>query len=273
MDRLVAVLFVCLLSFSGCVQPPLADDPTPPEVQDGDLPPGVTTDGISNASRLLDAHVSTLNETGWSAHMEMRFRGPHYSFEGVGLLVDGRTITATPEMVEVRTERRRHFEFTAGSRSAIWHSWYDERRELTKLRCPSGEVVYQIRDSPHHLELLTIRGRPILGWLRMGDYDLTAVDRSRNQTLFTFVANEESARGRIDDREFVNGSVVVDSAGRIHHLESSLRWTTDNGTEVTRRDSYELLEVGVSDLEPPEWAETAKESSTDSGCGTPSTNG
>lgn len=273
MVRAVAALLACLLALSGCIQPPLADDPTPLGVEGADLPPGVTTDGVSNASRLLDAHVSALNETGWEERHSMAFRGPHYSYEGVGLLVENETITATPGMAEIRTERRRHFEFPAGTRTAVWHSWYDDERRLTQLRCPSGEVVYQKRDSPHHLELLTIGRLPVYGWLRAGDYELTAVESAGNRTLFTFVADEESAWGRTHERRFVNGTFVVDSAGRIHRLETVSRWTTDDGIEVTRRDHYELLDVGVPDLEPPKWANTAERTATGSGCDSPSGDG
>lgn len=273
MARPVAVLLACTLVLSGCVAPPVADDPTPPGVDEEALPPGVTTDGVSNASRLLDAHLSAVNGTGWTERHAMRFRGPHYSYEGVGLLVENETITATPGMAEVRTERGRHFEFPAGSRTAAWHGWYDDERHLTKLRCPSGEVVYSADDPPHHLELLTIQRLPVYGWLRGGDYDLTAVERAGNRTLFTFVADEESALGRTDDRQFVNGTFVVDSAGRIHRFEVAWRWTTDDGIEVTRRDRYELRDVGVSDLDPPSWADTAEREATGSGCDVPSGDG
>lgn len=268
MVRLVAALLACALVLAGCVAPPAASDQAPSGVDDDELPPGVTTDGVSNASRLLDAHLSALNETGWKERHVMRFRGPHYRFDGVGLLVEDETIAATPGMEEIRIVQERRFESSELSETVLSNQWFDGNRELVKLRCPSGEVVYRAHEPRHDPALLTIRRLPVYGWLRAGDYELADVNRSGDRTLFTFVADEAATRAGYD--RFVNGTFVVDSTGRIHRFETVGRWTTDDGVKVTRRDSYELLEVGVSDLEPPEWADTAEREATHGGCEAPS---
>lgn len=266
MRRFSAVVLLALLVLAGCVQPPSAGISLPPDMDESELPPGVEPNGISNASLLLDAHQSSLDETGWKERAVDWEHGSHYDFEGIGVSIDTETITATPDRSTALHRIDRHQDFPDREKRVRWNHWVDGDQRLTELRCPSDETIYHESDSTTYRELLSINRFPVYGVLRAGDYKLTDVNQSRDHTLFTFEADDESARGRTMDWTFVNGTIVVDSDGRIHRLDATIRWPAVKGEEGTDRYQYELLEIGVSELEEPEWAETAEREADSAGC-------
>lgn len=227
---------------------------TPDETET--LPPGVTSDGIQNASRLLAAHVAVLNETG---------------FVGVG---NGNgTIVRNGILVDVESHQRnvvatnaspylRNRTVVAGPVRMEWEAWGNESVELRRTK--EGDGWSYNRREP--AAPFTLAGKALLGpYLEGGVYALNGsetVDGETRYRLETTEVGDAEALGEAlpDATERITAfeaTVVVDARGRIHSVRATAEYVI-RGQDATHQLEYRLEALGAT-VTRPDWADTARE--------------
>lgn len=224
------------------------------------LPPGVTEDGIQNASRLLEAHVEALNRTG---------------FIGVGS--GNGTVVRNGILVDVESDQRnvvgvnasqylRNRTVVAGPIRMEWEAWGNETVELRRTK--EGDGWKYSREEP--ASAFTLAGQALLApYLEGGAYTLNGSETVDNETRYrletTEVADAKALREALPDATeritAFEATVVVDSAGRIHSVRATAEYVI-RGQDATHELDYTLEQVGAT-VSRPDWTETARNETRD----------
>ena len=265
----VALLFV-LAGCTGAISVGETNTPTDAER----LAPGVTTEGVTNASALVAAHAETVEREGFRSFSQVNYTGTQY---GEGPFVENvtRYVSATPNATVFRY-RGHGRTVLDGRTNRSWDRWTNGSVVLLRHRCTdsgntdSENVVYVRRVvTSSDFEGYATHFLPIVGFLREADYRVVAVNRLDDRTLVTLEAHEldESADTIATD---IDARVIVDGAGRIHSLNVTHRWPIEKGemagTTAVKRFRYELSEVGVERVPRPKWSERAMAADENTDC-------
>lgn len=235
--------------------PTPASTPSPtdtPPADDPQLPPGVTSTAIENASQLLDSHVSALNRTGFigaGAGNGTVFRE--------GILVDVQSNQRNQVAPNASTYRRQRT-VNAGPVGQEWEAWGNATVEFRRTK-QSGDWTVS-RQEPAPVAMLAGRGL-LLPYLRGGDYTLDGTNETDDGTRFHLVATAVDDPDALhetlpDATEEVTGfeaRVEVDTEGRIHAVRASIQYVIE-GREATQHLEYTLEQIGVETVERPDWA-------------------
>lgn len=271
-EALAVISVLILVTVAGCAGPlgqsPSTDTPTPePEPSptptitptpdpSEQLPPGVTSDGIGNASQLLDAHVTELSRTG---------------FVGVG--TGNGTIYRDGFLVDVESHQRNVVEPEVSSylrqRSIIagpvrneWQAWGNASDEYRRSKEGNG-WKYE-RKEPAPPAKLAGRGL-LLPYLRGGNYTVERFETDNNETRFRLVSTEVEDPDALmealpDDTEEITSfeaTVVVDMDGRIHSVQATAEYVI-RGEEATHQLEYRLEQVRGVTIDRPDWVDAAR---------------
>lgn len=219
-------------------------------VAEEDLPPGVTSDGISNATALSRTSRRGLVEAGYVAGFRLESR----------VRMGGRTRNlslAQREVVEpgaasylFQVQRR-----TGGEQSRM-DAWSNGSTSLLRQE-RSGNVSYRSIDG-ERLRSQFGAGQLITQYVGAGDYELTEVNRTANGTLLTLRATEYVRRptAQMPAPENVTsfrGIAVVDGQGRLRYLDARMAYAGPNDGSAVLRIRFRVRELGAVRVDRPAW--------------------
>lgn len=266
MAGLRSLLAVLLVVGAGCVGGPATPgtvDGTPtgsdvpsataprtasPTVPNGTLAPGVTDDGLRNASRLLDAHARALSERGYELAIERRFASDDRE----------RTVAyrlaATPGLDRFRQRAR---STVAGNETVHWF-WLNATMERMLVRVESGSTErYRIppvgpagSDARAHRQRRLVQTRQLAELLRGGDFAVTGVNETATGRRYTLVGHNFSTDGYYGEREV---HLTVDGDGVVHVLKAAGDLAGGGSFSV----GYRVLRLGVETVDRPDWVDAA----------------
>lgn len=268
-DVPAALSVALLLVLAGCTGAiSVGETNTPTDAER--LAPGVTTEGVTNASALVAAHAETVEREGFRSFSQVNYTGTQY---GEGPFAENvtRYVSATPNATVFRYRGHGRTVLDGRTNRSRWDRWTNGSVVLLHHRCTdSRNVVYERRVvTSSDFDGYATQFLPMVGLLREADYRVVAVNRLDDRTLVTLEAHEldESADTIATD---IDARVVVDGAGRIHSLNVTHRWPIESGemagTTAVQRFRYELREVGVERVPRPKWSERAMAADESTDC-------
>lgn len=261
-------LLALLLVLAGCsgtaVLPPGVDAPER-------LAPGVTSEGVTDASALTSAHIDAIERDGFRSFSRVNYTGQQY---GEGPFADNRTrfVAATSGLAVVRYRTRSRIQSDGEMRHSRYDDWRNESVSVSRQTCIDTENVVYERHTVNETDGISwtsTHDLPIAGFLRNADYEVTNVSQTENRTLVTLEADSLNRSAETLATE-IDARVVVDDAGRIHELSVTRQWPIDSGdmagTTAVHRVHYELREIGVEDIQRPAWFETGLTANESAAC-------
>lgn len=255
--KLATLILVAALLSAGCVSDNPGGVTTAETTTDGpntttfdrEYPPGVTADGIENASALLQAHAASVTETGY----EYKYRenasqtGDGDDFVSVerGAVAAGGT--AFERIIEIEQAKSR---YTAAL-------WVNESVMLSRTTNGDGTQYNKRyrndeRDSSRPVEQLFRLRRA----LEHGAFDIADTTTDGDATYVTLTATEYVGDESRNVTAF-DARLVVDRTGRIHELDIDLSYVDRNGAVMRERHRYELTTQAVTTVQQPSWANEA----------------
>ncbi|WP_423745974.1 hypothetical protein V5735_08510 (plasmid) [Haladaptatus sp. SPP-AMP-3] len=204
---------------------------------DADLPPGVTTDGISDVDALVSAHESALRETGFRFEARQTSRADGKTTVAVQ---HGRA-TAGLSTVFARLNVTGNFHY----RSAVW------KNDSTVISRGTSEEGTRYRIRPRE-ERGVAKSNTIRSILHSGEFAIDHVARADAGTRITLHADRFSGNGGFENVTDYDATLVVDSAGRVHRFH---RFIETDGR--TRSIDFELLAARSDAIDRPEWTDEA----------------
>jgi hypothetical protein len=222
----------------------------------GQLPPGVDDTGTVDVERVYSAHRSTLQRSGFRTSQ----RGSVVSTDGEIGSFDGR-MTRVPNgttLVDVESASVRDRSFS----SSVWVRDNETLVRVVRDGNASTTAIPRGAESPpssipgsesNVVTPRTLRSH-VPGQLLVvldefaGPYRLTSKETTVNNTLVTLRAPVTVTHERGNGTGSVR--MVVDDRGVIHSARLTMQ-VPDRDADVTY--SYELVELGVSDLQEPRW--------------------
>lgn len=257
------VLLVLAVVLAGCGASPVGTaDPgagapgeptagaTPP-LPGGELAPGLTADGVENATALVEAHTAALSERGFELDVERR------RVDANGTSGATYRSTATPGF------ERFHQTATGldpGSR-AIHRSWLDASMDRMLVRVDEdNETSYRIPpvgpvgDDAARKYLLDrhVHRGWLVDLLRAGDFAVSAVRENGEVRRYRLVDADGATAEAV---EFEEIHLTVDPDGVVLTLKATGEFR--DGDSFTY--GYRLVRLGVAELDPPEWVADAPE--------------
>lgn len=243
------MLLVVLVTHTGCAAP-VADSEVGPNTESR-FPPGVDNRGISNASKLLEAHYTAVNRTGWRDTFTARYVGPENTDGPRGVISERSTLTAAAGMDPFSYRYRTKRTYPAKSANYGGIIW-SNRSFHVSMEEPSSQpstVTYCWGTTAYNAAIVTYLRGPPVRYLSPGDYSIVRINRTGHETLFTLKAmSAPPARSWNGTLTSFHSTVTFDSTGRIHHFEMNSTGRLPNGLPVTRSVNYRLVETGVTDV-------------------------
>lgn len=218
--------------------------------------PGIENGTLTNATALVEAHVSALAAVGFET--DQRVNGSQ-SVRGEVLPTARRVRTLSqPGASEYRY---RFINRKAGSRFDFWGN-----RSVQVVRTYYGgeaRSVSVLNQTANVSELA--RGGVLETYLSASTFTVRSREVHNGTTLVTLTANGTHAPDAVSPRNATDvrnytATVVVDTTGRIYSLDVSAEYTHD-GEEYELSVRYRLTRIGVEegDVTRPDWARRALE--------------
>lgn len=252
------VLLATLVASAGCAGTNQLTSPGEPTTDE--LPPGVSSPNVENASVLVDAHATTLDESGYTYRLE-RNRS-----------VDGET-DSQPQYDEWRRQTTRirggesrgvatvatGFSRPGYNETSQYDYWWNDSTAFSRFS-EGNATDYDTLDRPSGMGTAFVSDVGFLwGLVDDTEFAVDSVDRTLTDTRITLT--NTGAGERAQDAVAYDATIVVDSTGRIHSATEDAVYDADDGT-VAVHTSYELTGTGVSSVERPEWVDTARTNRT-----------
>lgn len=246
---LLAVLTALLIATAGCAGLGGTDVQS---LDDDELPPGVTGDGVEDADALAAAHAETLTAEPFDAELTL-----DASFENAGG-TENITIAQRSRMSDDGSFRFEVDEDAPGG-TVTQTGWSNGTVGVTKV--DRGEETRYLRFDPDGAEGHLTDERTLYAYLASGDYEPTSATESDGRTLVTLTADEYVDTGEFGVPEAnvsaFEATAVVDLDGRIHSLELSMTYVDQSGTETTIDVTYDSDRRDSVTVERPDWVEDA----------------
>lgn len=234
------------------------------------LPPGVSEDGISNATALLTAHLATLAETSYVFESRSNYsvggisatseqsgtvaKGffPHVSHGNATLRRGNRTVEAdvnqwaneSVTLVRYRTENRTRYQ-------KRFHE-NDEQRSLEpRLGSPF----------PNHSEVeSSVTGTALIAAaLRTGNFTVETVETVDGRTVTTLRAREVNRSGDLGTANVTryDARLVVDERGVVLDTNFSLAFESRFSGQNAMAYRFEVVRIGPVVVSRPAWSDEA----------------
>lgn len=251
----VVLAVVVLLVTAGCVgvsdgglSGPDGLAPTP----ESGYPPGVDAEGLQNASRLLEAHVTHARSAGYEFEYEREARTVEANATRAKdmrrVQCDARRTTSVLEH-ECQTTKRTG---TSEQNQSTTHVWANQSVSLRQHRT-DGTVSYALRDSQFDSSPGGLVGA--ITPMFEGSYHVERRIVVDGRTLVVLV-DDGSTFQTLTGNATMESRLVVDTKGRIHEFDATVQRNGEAET-LTRSLSYELIDLGVDEIPRPEWHEEA----------------
>jgi hypothetical protein len=251
----VVLAVAALLVTAGCVgvsNPGLSDGhglaPTP----EAGYPPGVDADGLQNASRLLEAHVTQARSAGYEFEYEREARTVEANATRAKYVrrvqCEARRTTRVLERDCQTTKRTGTNLQNQSTRKS--HVWANQSVSLRQYRTDDN-VSYALRDS----QLGSAADVGAITPMFEASYHVKERIVVDGLTLVVLV-DDGSTFETLTGNATMESRLVVDTEGRIHEFDATIERDED-GERFMRSLSYELTDLGVEEIPPPDWREAA----------------
>lgn len=210
------------------------------------FPPGTSEAGITNVTRLIEAHQSVLNNSLYEEQMEWDQVSVVSSQRSPSIEVVPISLTST-NGVNVS-----HTKIT--SEGVVNEYWITEN--TTASRTTTDYLGIQSANYDYHNRPLSFQNagsETVLDWLNTSTYDFTGTVTRNNETLYEFWA--DGLRGDATPIEDAHARVLVDGEGVIHEAIVTRTYSQGNET-VTARLDYAVQPTGTTQPIRPDWVTT-----------------
>lgn len=258
---LAAVAVAALVVLAGCGGV-LGGDSSPAnqttvDVGDTTLPPGVSQDGFSNRTRLVDGHQSALTSSGFAATYELSIT--LQSQAGTRTQQVSQEVRASAGLSEFRVNATTQ----QGPRTALTQYWGNATLGLVRTQVANQTTYRKVSESLDRSRRFTFAAT-LEQLLAVGDYGVTGtetVDGEDRVTLSAQTVNSSLGSGSLGldagNVSNVSSTVVVDEQGVVHSFELSFNASGSAG-EAYYSVSFDL--TGQSDMQvsKPSWVDEAR---------------
>jgi len=254
---LAALAVATLVVTAGCGGVLDADPDPGTDVDPAALPPGVTGDGIENTSRLVDAHVATLETVGFESTATLNI-----TFEPT----DGdrqtrtNTINVTAESGFAPFLAHSNMTFMAATTATTY--WGNGSVAVTRTE-RQDRVRYRPFPTTLDKDRFLAFGSTLSLLAQLGDYRVTGAEDRDGTTLVTLRADAVNESFGTDTTGLsaenvsdLSSRLVVDSRGAVHAFDLSFTATTDEG-RVTYDLTYTLEPGAAVGVSTPTWIDAA----------------
>lgn len=270
MSRLVPIAVLLVVLAAGCLgttgPPESASTTTPTDATTGtttdaatttapttdptgQVAPGVTGEGVENATALLAAHATILRERGFEVAYEWRSETA-----GESRVLD-RRLVATPGLRRFRSEAT----VTIAGEESVQRSWLDESttRMLNRIETgdgteyrtpPVGPVGSEQRAS---YVSWAAEAHRLADLLQNAEFTVARTNESGDRR-YVLVADDLPPTDSFGEREV---ELVVDAGGVVRRLEASGSLPDGGSFSYT----YRVVRLGVETVERPAWVANAPE--------------
>ncbi len=203
-----------------------------------DLPPGVTTDGISDVGALLSGHKSALSKSGF--RLEARSSTRRDGKTTVGVMHGRATAGLSTRLTTLNITANTNYHST---------TWSNE--STTVMRATSGNRTHY--REYHRQSSEVAQSNTIRAMLQSGDFSIQHIEQVDGQTLTTLHAGQYSGM-RFENVSAYNATLVVDSTGRVHQFH--WHFVSD---KQTRTVDFDLIATHSDAIERPDWVDKASQ--------------
>lgn len=236
--RSLVGLLAVSLALAGCTAGPLAplDDNQPGENTTNGTPPGVTNGQLTNASALVHAHETSLDDTGFVASVtQSANRGGTVSYDVVASAGRSRYTLSGNQSADDNTTREMRIWANESHRVGVSQSGGESRYHAARRGT----------DSFDPLEAVGV-------YLAAGTFTVANETTEEGYTVLTAddVGPPAADDGRFRDAESFSGRAVVDETGRVHELAVTVE--RPRGEETY---TFVLQRTGVASVERPAWVD------------------
>lgn len=255
----MVVLAVVLVAFV-VVDPSLPGSGGVDALEDGDLPDGITSDGVQNATAAARDHRESLSGRPFT----IRLQATRTTQDGDGELQLEQTIRSDGDgNVAVRSEQSGTQSFTVSAWTngsvAVQRNQRADRTDYRRLQ-PSAV-------SDDASAWVTIRQV-----LAAGQFEPTEVKTEDGQQLVVLSAEEptENAAGAfgVESVSSFSGTVTVGADGVVHSMDVQFSFTNSRGQQITQELRHQITDLDATTVERPGWVQealSATDSNSDSG--------
>ncbi|WP_353634159.1 hypothetical protein ABSL23_13880 [Halobacterium sp. NMX12-1] len=238
------VAAVALLLVAGCMGQGPA--PAPDSTETTPYPPGVSADGVANASALVDAHSDHVTTHGAvvtsNGTTTVRIGGEPRTVE------TNATARATPNLTRIHVVSwgvRVSGNETAPERYEVYAN------ETTVLERIAHENETSVRserrgDAPIVVERV-VRTQPLRGVLGALDFEVAGTERRNGRTVTTLTADETALGDDTPSRHAA--TLEVAASGRV----LSLSTVRDRNTTAVGQRTLDVTWANATTVEPPAW--------------------
>lgn len=233
-DRSLVVLLAVSLALAGCTAAPTTspEGNDPGESAMGGTPPGVTDGELTNASALMDAHETSLNESGFAATVTHSLNGSE---------VASYDVVATAGLGQYALSGTQ----TGGGSTVEVGLWANETHRLVRYQSGGEARYHAAQRGADSFNPITQAGP----YIRVGNFSVNGT----TDDGYTVLTSDELAPNATDDYRFedataVSGRAVVDETGRVHELTVTVE--QPHGSETY---SFELQRTNVTSVDRPAW--------------------
>lgn len=278
-DALTAVAVAALLVLAGCsgasgptetttettTVEPTTDAPTTTTetttaatttgAEQSAYPPGVTSDGVENATALVESHRASVVEDGAEMELTQRINA---SLNGQPLTIDGReTARLTPGASELRWTVVANT--TRGNETTQLNERYYANESTLFSRVDHNDNVTirsRNRSSFWNRAILGApsKARIVNATLTAVNFTVANVSDQDGQTVTTLVANNQTGSGSRSATVY-DATLTVTESGRVLSMTRSRTVDTDGATS---RYEVEITWSSATDVERPEWTGDAE---------------
>lgn len=219
--------------------------------QDVEYPPGLSSEGVANESRLIAAHNERLLQQGFVTTLSTSFTK------------DGdRSESSRQYAVAANQSSFRIVSRNASTGDVTLEYWGNETWAVSRHweKTLTGRILDY--DAGESGELFRVSGAEVLEVdLRNADFNVTDVIERNGTTMFVLQSNYISydlgGESQGSDWHY-DARMVVDSDGRVHSFES-IRRSTVPGDNRTFTNSYQIRTLGDVTPKKPSWIDEVPE--------------
>ncbi|MFC4449183.1 hypothetical protein [Halorussus aquaticus] len=223
------------------------------------LPPGVNASGVEDASALVAAHRSALNNTSFAFRFHANVSvGPANQWTRQRGTVEA---GLSPLVVHSDSVRR----FDEGTTRVATDLWANETAVVVRY---SGENRTEIRrynrtggnladETWAHLPRADLDSQVTQAWLvelalTAGEFEFDRIERHDGRKVAVLRATEAVSADNFTD---FDATAVVDAKGRVHSLSLTAAYAGDDETRI--HYEFELTDLGSVSVERPTWVSAA----------------
>ncbi|NEU57660.1 hypothetical protein [Halorussus sp. MSC15.2] len=223
------------------------------------LPPGVNASGVRDASTLVAAHRTALNDTSFAFRFHANVSvGPANQWTR-----QRGTVEAGLSPLVVHSDSVRRFE--EGTTRVTTDLWANQTAVVVRY---SGENRTEIRrynrtggnladETWAHLPRADLDSQVTQAWLvelalTAGEFEFDRIERRDGRKVAVLRATEAVSADNFTD---FDATAVVDAKGRVHSLSLTAAYAGDDETRI--HYEFELTDLGSVSVERPTWVGAA----------------